>query len=151
MADRSFEEFKAAILFTANEDLTGVYVAWWSANTWYPSWPLSERLHYAERAVRELADEGLIDLFRGTWDDAKRHRVPTDERDAGLLATPTDRRGGRPCPRLDSRRCRSRADGGRHVRLRPKGGTGATRLTAPERSRSEQIGRRSARLWTPEL
>jgi hypothetical protein len=60
LRERSFGEFKWELLASGMEDIQGVYEAWWSANTWYPHRPLSERLSMAVRALRELLAEGLI-------------------------------------------------------------------------------------------
>jgi hypothetical protein len=38
----------------------------------------------AERALRELLDEGLIRLYRGTWADGDQREVPTDEEERVL-------------------------------------------------------------------
>jgi hypothetical protein len=84
MQGPNFDAFKQEILWAGEEDVTGVYEAWWRANTLYPAEPLSVRLAYAERAVRELAAEGLIILCRGTWETAADSPIPVSEHDSVL-------------------------------------------------------------------
>ena len=60
--ERTFGEFKRELLNDSSTDTFGVYEAWWYANSIFPHRPLSERLAMAERAIRELLAEGLVQL-----------------------------------------------------------------------------------------
>ena len=68
---------RAEILSSATEDLTGVYEAWWTANTMRPELALSARLALAEEALTSLLSDGLIALSRGSWES----QVPVPEHD----------------------------------------------------------------------
>jgi hypothetical protein len=71
----SYEEYETEVLRNATEDLDLVLIAWWIANTLYPAKPVSERLAAAERAIRSLANAGLIALYRDRQMDAD-HEIP---------------------------------------------------------------------------
>jgi hypothetical protein len=45
------DDLKYEVVVSANEDVTGVYEVWWTANTWWPDLPLSVRLQRAEDAI----------------------------------------------------------------------------------------------------
>ena len=81
---RSPEAFVLQVLGDATDDLTGVYEVLWMANSWYPDWPMSCRVHVAEQAVAKLVGEGLVMLCRGDWEDAADHPVLLEETDAVL-------------------------------------------------------------------
>jgi hypothetical protein len=87
-SDRTFGEFKRELLADATTDTFGVYEAWWTANTWYPDRPLSERLAMSERAIRELLDAGLIILVRDQ-SDPTHTQILAEEYDEILLAVTT--------------------------------------------------------------
>jgi len=72
----SYEKFETEVLRKATEDLDLVLIAWWIANTLYPDKPASERLAVAEKAIRSLANAGLIALYRDRQMDPD-HEVPT--------------------------------------------------------------------------
>jgi len=63
LRERTFGEYKRELLNDSTADARGVYEAWWYANKVFPHRPLSERLGMAERAIRELLAEGLIQLI----------------------------------------------------------------------------------------
>ncbi len=48
------DDLKCEVIWSANEDATGVHEVLWSANTWWPDKPASERLRLAEDAVPAL-------------------------------------------------------------------------------------------------
>jgi hypothetical protein len=77
-SERSFGEFKRELLADATTDTFGVYEAWWTANTWYPERPLSDRLAMFERAIRELLAAGLIMLLRNQSDPAS-SQIPAED------------------------------------------------------------------------
>ncbi len=80
---REFATLKREVLILAEEDVSGVYQAWWAANRMFPDTSLSTRLRLAERALRELLSEGLIRLVRDDSDpDAS--EVPPSEHEAVL-------------------------------------------------------------------
>jgi hypothetical protein len=81
---RSAEDFLTTVLSDAADDLSGVYEVWWQANAWYPGWPLSRRLQLAEDTVTGLVRDGLARLYRGEWETAGDHPVPSDETEALL-------------------------------------------------------------------
>jgi hypothetical protein len=81
--EREYGEFKYELLFYAAGDVQGVYEAWWSANSWYPLRPISERLVIAERAVRELLAERLITLVRDPMEGAD-DIIPRSRHDEAL-------------------------------------------------------------------
>ncbi len=62
------DKVRAELLSSAVEDLTGVYEAWWTANTLLPMLRLSERLALAEVALQSLVDDGLVTISRGSWE-----------------------------------------------------------------------------------
>jgi hypothetical protein len=68
---------RAEVLSSATEDLTGVYEAWWTANTMHPELALSTRLALAEEALNSLLSDGLVVLSRGSWES----QVPVPEHD----------------------------------------------------------------------
>jgi hypothetical protein len=84
VSERPYEEFKREVLDQGSEDICGLYEAWWTANAWYPDRPLSERLAYAERAIAELTDAGLIEICEGTYHHASKHPISRAERDRVL-------------------------------------------------------------------
>ena len=68
---------RAEILSSATEDLTGVYEAWWTANSMRPHLALSSRLALAEASLTSLLADGLIVLRRGSWES----QIPVPEQD----------------------------------------------------------------------
>ncbi|MCM0622812.1 hypothetical protein [Nocardioides bruguierae] len=66
---------RAEILSAATEDLTGVYEAWWTANTMRPDLALSARLALAEESLWSLLSDGLVALSRGSWES----QIPVPE------------------------------------------------------------------------
>lgn len=87
-SERSFGEFKRELLADATTDTFGVCEAWWTANTWYPDRPLSERLATSERAIRELLADGLIMLVRNQSDPAG-SQIPAEDYEDALRAWDT--------------------------------------------------------------
>ena len=81
--------FKASIIDDQGSDDLGVYEVWWSANTRWPALPLSTRLAAAERAVRELLDEGRVSLVKRPWVDSTAHDEAVSDVGATLLAWST--------------------------------------------------------------
>lgn len=71
------ETIRAEILSSATEDLTGVYEAWWTANTMRPHLALSARLALAEASLTSLLSDGLVVLLRGSWES----QVPVPQHD----------------------------------------------------------------------
>ena len=53
------DDLKYEVVWSANEDTTGVHEVLWSANGWWPEKPASERLRMAEEAVRWALDRRL--------------------------------------------------------------------------------------------
>jgi hypothetical protein len=86
LREPTFGEFKRELLFDANMDVTGVYEAWWRANSVFPHHPLSQRLAMAEQALRELLAEGLVIL---TEDTKGQRPIPRDRHDECLRSWDT--------------------------------------------------------------
>jgi len=57
------DDLKYEVVWSANEDMTGVHEVLWSANGWWPNMAASERLRAAEDAMRWALDRGLVDLY----------------------------------------------------------------------------------------
>ena len=89
IADGAFRDFKRSLFDNAVSDSTGVYEAWWEANSKFPEAPLSQRLQLAERAVRELLAARLVHLYRGTREEPEREQIAPDESDEVLNAWET--------------------------------------------------------------
>lgn len=69
--DYEFEDlYLDALLENVENDIPPVFHIWWTANSVFPHKPLSERLSLAERVVRRLLDEGLVDLVRSPKDES---------------------------------------------------------------------------------
>lgn len=62
MAYLEGDDLKYEVVWSANEDVTGVHELLWSANTWWPDKPASERLRLAEDAIEWALGRGLITL-----------------------------------------------------------------------------------------
>ena len=75
------ETIRAELLSAAVEDLTGVYEAWWTANTLRPHLAVSARLALAEAALASLLADGLVVLRRGSWT----RQVDVAERDVDCV------------------------------------------------------------------
>lgn len=86
-----YERFRTEILGDIEDDALGVYEAWWTANTRFPTRSVSERLALAEALVGELIANGLVRLYRGRWigPSHERHEVSDGEVGAVLLAWAT--------------------------------------------------------------
>jgi hypothetical protein len=87
-SERSLGEFKRELPTDASTDTFGVYEAWWTANTWYPDRPLSERLAMSELAIRELLAAGPIMLVRNQSDPVH-SQIAAEEHDETLRAWAT--------------------------------------------------------------
>jgi hypothetical protein len=60
------DEYISDLLSSGIDDVTGVHEALWYANNVYRTKSPSERLALAERAIKQLAAEGLITIHQGT-------------------------------------------------------------------------------------
>lgn len=78
------DDLKYEVVWSANEDTTGVQEVLWSANGWWPEKPASERLRMSEEAVLWALDRGLIDLYYDNSNDAR--ALAVHERDEALRA-----------------------------------------------------------------
>jgi hypothetical protein len=81
-----YDSFRAEILGDFEDDGLGVYEVWWTANSRYPTRPVSDRLRLAEAIVSELLASGTARLYRGEWiGPTQPHQaVPADQVDAVL-------------------------------------------------------------------
>jgi hypothetical protein len=79
-----YDDFKAEVLADQQTDSQGVYEVWWSANSRYPSLPLSVRLAVAETVVQDLLREGRVSLKRGQWIGAGQTRESVPDPDSVL-------------------------------------------------------------------
>lgn len=73
------DDLKYEVIWSANEDVTGVHEVLWSANTWWPEKPVSERLRLAEQAIEWALARGLITLHYEDSADARAlaaHEIP---------------------------------------------------------------------------
>ncbi len=62
--DYEFEDlYLDALLEMADHDVPPVFHIWWSANAMFPQKSMGERLSLSERVLRQLLDEGLVDLI----------------------------------------------------------------------------------------
>jgi hypothetical protein len=64
ISQADFAHFKRQVLIIGEEDISGVYQAWWLANTLFPETAISTRISLAECALHELLTEHLIRLVR---------------------------------------------------------------------------------------
>ena len=76
------DDLKYEVVWSANEDVTGVYEVLWVANGWWPDKPASERLRLAEDALCWALDRGLITLHA---DDAADTRPLSRDQSAERL------------------------------------------------------------------
>lgn len=65
------DDLKYDVVWSANEDMSGVHEVLWSANAWWPQHAASERLRAAEAALRWALERRLIDLYYGDSNDAR--------------------------------------------------------------------------------
>lgn len=85
------DDLKYEVIFSANEDATGVHEVLWSANGWWPDKSASDRLRMAEEALQWALDRGLITLHYDNTDDARAlaaHEIPDRLRDWRTWAIP---------------------------------------------------------------
>ena len=76
------EQLRRTLIADAMDDVTGVYEAWWSANSRWPEKRPSERLRIVEEAAQSALDEGLVRIELGSWDDGT---TPVDDAEARRL------------------------------------------------------------------
>jgi hypothetical protein len=81
------DDLKYEVVWSANEDVTGVYQVLWTANTWWPEMRASERLARAEDAIRWALGHSLIDLYYEETGDAR--PLAPHEHDEALRAWQT--------------------------------------------------------------
>jgi len=65
------DDLKYEVVWSANEDVTGVHEVLWSANGWWPDRTAGERLRAAEEALEWALKRRLIDLYYEDTDDAR--------------------------------------------------------------------------------
>jgi hypothetical protein len=82
MPAHDVERLRRAVVQDARANPVGVYEAWWSANTFWPARPLSERLRLAEQAVASALDDGLIVIEVGSPNDGS---TPVDDTEGRRL------------------------------------------------------------------
>jgi hypothetical protein len=79
VTEGEFRRFKQLLYGEAVSDWLGVYEAWWTANSYFPDLSLSERLRLAEQAMTELIEAGLVELYRGTWNERPGEAIASEE------------------------------------------------------------------------
>lgn len=85
------DDLKYEVIWSANEDTTGVHEVLWVANGWWPEKSASERLRMAEEAIGWALDRGLITLHYDDSDDARalaEHEIPERLREWQAWAIP---------------------------------------------------------------
>jgi hypothetical protein len=91
-----YEDFCRALLGLSAEAPVAVDQACRLANLWYPNWRVSDRLAVAERAVRDLLEQGLAALCHSPRPPEVEPSVPPGEVEALLLAWESWVTGERP-------------------------------------------------------
>jgi hypothetical protein len=84
VTEPTYDEYINDALSSGIDDVTGVYEALWYANNVYRTKSPSERLDLAERAIKQLAAEGLITIHQGTQISAE-SSAPVDADTAEML------------------------------------------------------------------
>ena len=80
-------DYEREILARCADELVSLHEAWRLANSFFPTWRVSDRLVAAENAVRDLLYVGQAELCRGARATAAEHVVPGRDIEA-LLLTP---------------------------------------------------------------
>jgi hypothetical protein len=75
---------KRMILTSASEDYCGLWEAIWELNSAYPRLSPGEREFAAKAIVRELLEEGLIDLYVRKEPKAQEERLSREQWDGAL-------------------------------------------------------------------
>lgn len=84
MPDSRVHTLVREAIMDANDDDPAVLHIWWQANSLYPELPVSERLAFAEQAIRQLLEDELVVLIRNRTIDDEGDDVPPDEYDSVL-------------------------------------------------------------------
>lgn len=84
MADER-ADFQREVLTRSADELVSVHEVWRLANSFFPTWRVSDRLVAAENAVRTLLAVGQAELCRGVRATAGEHVVPGKDIEALLL------------------------------------------------------------------
>jgi hypothetical protein len=80
-----YESFRLEILGDFEDDPLGVYEVWWTANTRFPTRPVSERLALSEAIVADLITSGSARLWRGRWIGPSHEGQAVTEGDVGAV------------------------------------------------------------------